>query len=58
MGIGLAGLAGVLAAPLQNASHLMGVDFLVDSFVVVVAGGMGSIAGSIVGGPRRLICSQ
>jgi branched-chain amino acid transport system permease protein len=50
MGIGLAGLAGVLAAPLQNVSHLMGVDFLVDCFVVVVVGGMGSIAGSIVGG--------
>lgn len=50
MGIGLAGLAGLLAAPLQNVSHLMGVDFLVDSFVVVVIGGMGSIAGSIVGG--------
>ena len=26
LGIGLAGLAGVLAAPLQNVSHLMGVD--------------------------------
>jgi len=50
MGIGLAGLAGVLAAPLQNVSHLMGVDFLVDCFVVVVVGGMGSIVGSIVGG--------
>jgi branched-chain amino acid transport system permease protein len=50
LGIGLAGLAGVLAAPLQNVSHLMGVDFLVDCFVVVVIGGMGSITGSIVGG--------
>lgn len=50
MGIGLAALAGVLAAPLQNVSHLMGVDLLVDCFVVVVVGGMGSIAGSIVGG--------
>ena len=50
LGIGLAGLAGVLAAPLQNVSHLMGVDILVDCFVVVVIGGMGSISGSIVGG--------
>ena len=50
LGIGLAGLAGVLAAPLQNVSHLMGVDVLVDCFVVVVIGGMGSISGSIVGG--------
>ena len=44
------GWLGTLAAPLQNVSHLMGVDFLVDCFVVVVIGGMGSISGSIVGG--------
>jgi len=50
LGIGLAGLAGVLAAPIQNVTHLMGMDFLVDCFVVVVIGGMGSIAGSIIGG--------
>jgi branched-chain amino acid transport system permease protein len=50
LGIGLAGLAGVLAAPIQNVTHLMGMDFLVDCFVVVVIGGMGSIAGSIMGG--------
>ncbi len=50
LGTGLAGLAGVLAAPIQNVRHLMGMDFLVDCFVVVVIGGMGSIAGSIVGG--------
>jgi branched-chain amino acid transport system permease protein len=49
-GVGLAGLAGVLAAPIQNVTHLMGMDFLVDCFVVVVIGGMGSIAGSIIGG--------
>jgi branched-chain amino acid transport system permease protein len=49
-GIGLAGLAGVLAAPIQNVTHLMGMDFLIDCFVVVVIGGMGSIAGSIIGG--------
>jgi branched-chain amino acid transport system permease protein len=50
LGIGLAGLAGVLAAPIQNVTHLMGMDFLIDCFVVVVIGGMGSIAGSIIGG--------
>jgi branched-chain amino acid transport system permease protein len=50
LGIGLAGLAGVLAAPIQNVTHLMGMDFLIDCFVVVVVGGMGSIAGSIIGG--------
>ena len=50
LGIGLAGLAGVLAAPIQNVTHTMGMNFLVDCFVVVVIGGMGSIAGSIIGG--------
>jgi len=50
LGIGLAGLAGVLAAPIQNVTPLMGIDFLIDCFVVVAIGGMGSIAGSIIGG--------
>jgi len=50
LGIGLAGLAGVLAAPIQKVTHLMGMDFLIDCFLVVVIGGMGSIAGSIIGG--------
>jgi branched-chain amino acid transport system permease protein len=50
MGIGLAGLAGVLAAPLQNVSHLMGVDFLVECFVVTVVGGMGSLKGAVASG--------
>lgn len=50
LGIGLAGLAGVLAAPIQNVRPLMGTDFLIDCFVVVAIGGMGSVAGSIIGG--------
>ncbi len=50
LGIGLAALAGVLAAPTQNVNPLMGMDFLVECFVVVVIGGMGSIIGSIIGG--------
>ena len=50
LGTGLAGLAGVLAAPIQTVRPLMGMDLLVDCFVVVVIGGMGSLAGSIIGG--------
>ena len=50
LGAGLAGLAGVLAAPIQNVRPLMGMDLLVDCFVVVVIGGMGSLGGSVVGG--------
>ena len=50
MGAALAGLAGVIAAPTQDVQPLMGTNFLVESFVVVIVGGMGSIGGSILAG--------
>lgn len=50
LGAALAGLAGVLAAPVQNVTPDMGASILVETFVVVIIGGMGSIAGSILGG--------
>lgn len=50
MGAGLAGLAGALAAPLQNIFPYMGMGILTETFVVVIIGGMGSIFGSILGG--------
>jgi branched-chain amino acid transport system permease protein len=49
-GVGLAGLAGVLAAPINQVRPLMGADFIIVVFAVVVIGGMGSIMGSIVTG--------
>ena len=49
-GVALAALAGVLAAPMQNVSALMGTNLIVVVFAVVVIGGMGSILGSIVTG--------
>jgi branched-chain amino acid transport system permease protein len=49
-GTALAGLAGVLAAPMRNVSPLMGQEMIAMTFAVVVIGGMGSIAGSIVTG--------
>jgi branched-chain amino acid transport system permease protein len=49
-GAALAGLAGVLAGPIQEVTPLMGNDILVQIFVVVVVGGLGSIAGSIIAG--------
>jgi branched-chain amino acid transport system permease protein len=49
-GVGLAALAGVLAAPMQNVSALMGTNLIVVVFAVVVIGGMGSIMGSIITG--------
>ena len=50
LGAALSGLAGVLSAPLQNVQPLMGMDILVETFVVVIIGGMGSIGGSILAG--------
>ena len=49
-GVGLAALAGVLAAPINQVRPLMGADFIIVVFAVVVIGGMGSIMGSIVTG--------
>ncbi len=49
-GAGLAGLAGVLAAPIIQVSPLMGSNLIIVVFAVVVIGGMGSILGSVVTG--------
>jgi len=49
-GVGLAGLAGVMAAPIYQVNPLMGADLIIVVFAVVVIGGMGSIMGSIVTG--------
>jgi branched-chain amino acid transport system permease protein len=49
-GVGLAGLAGVMAAPIYNVSPLMGADLIIVVFAVVVIGGMGSIMGAVVTG--------
>jgi branched-chain amino acid transport system permease protein len=49
-GVGLAALAGVLAAPIYNVSPQMGADLIIVVFAVVVIGGMGSIMGSVVTG--------
>jgi branched-chain amino acid transport system permease protein len=50
LGIGLAGLAGVLAAPMRGVYAEMGVEIIIDCFVVVVVGGMGSLMGAVVAG--------
>jgi branched-chain amino acid transport system permease protein len=49
-GVALAALAGVLAAPIYQVRPLMGADFIIVVFAVVVIGGMGSIMGSILTG--------
>jgi len=50
LGVGLAGLAGVLAAPIKGIHPFIGPEILGLAFVVVVIGGMGSFTGALVGG--------
>jgi branched-chain amino acid transport system permease protein len=49
-GVGLAALAGVMAAPIYQVSPQMGSNLIIVVFAVVVIGGMGSIGGSILTG--------
>jgi branched-chain amino acid transport system permease protein len=49
-GVGLAALAGVMAAPIYQVNPQMGANIIIVVFAVVVIGGMGSILGSIVTG--------
>jgi branched-chain amino acid transport system permease protein len=48
LGIGLAGLAGVLLAPIYSIHPAMGQEILTPAFVVVVIGGLGSFRGVIL----------
>jgi branched-chain amino acid transport system permease protein len=50
IGVALAGLAGVLAGPMRGVYAEMGVTMVIESFVVVVVGGMGSLVGAVVAG--------
>ena len=49
-GVALAGLAGVLLAPIYSVFPTMGRDFILIAFTVVIVGGMGSIWGAVVAG--------
>jgi len=49
LGCGLAALGGVLAVPLVTAYLGLGVSVVVEAFVIVIIGGMGSFVGSVVG---------
>ena len=48
IGCGLAALGGVLAAPLVTASLGMAANAIIDAFVIVIIGGMGSFLGSLI----------
>lgn len=47
LGAGLAGLAGVVLTQIASVNPSMGTGFVVDSFMVVVLGGAGSLAGTV-----------
>ncbi|TBN54780.1 urea ABC transporter permease subunit UrtB [Hansschlegelia quercus] len=48
LGSGLAGLAGLALCPIYNVNPQMGSNFIVDSFMVVVLGGVGTLAGTAI----------
>ena len=48
VGSGLAGLAGLALTPIYNVNPTMGTNFIVDSFLVVVLGGVGNLAGTLI----------
>ncbi len=47
VGSGLAGLAGLALSTIYNVNPTMGTNFIVDAFMVVVLGGVGSIWGTV-----------
>ena len=49
LGSGIAGVAGMALSQISNVSPNLGQNFIVDSFMVVVFGGVGSLWGTIVG---------
>lgn len=50
IGVGLAGMAGMLMTPLTQIHPLMGQSILLECFVVVVLGGLGNFRGAVFGG--------
>ena len=56
LGAGLAGFAGALASPVRSLVPGMGFSILIESFVVTVIGGMGSIGGALAGAILIGIC--
>lgn len=49
-GTALAGLAGCLIAPLGFVTPFTGSDYLIRAFIIVIIGGLGSIAGTVIAG--------
>ena len=50
LGSGIAGVAGVALSQLTNVGPNLGQAYIIDSFMVVVFGGVGNLWGTLVGG--------
>ena len=48
IGVGLAAFGGALAAPINKVFYLMGLDVMLFSFIVVIIGGLGNLAGTLI----------
>jgi urea transport system permease protein len=58
LGSGIAGVAGVALSQLTNVGPNLGQSFIIDSFMVVVFGGVGNLWGTLVGGLSMGVVSQ
>src|SRR3954468_2305318 len=58
LGSGIAGMAGVALSQIGNVSPNLGTGYLVDSFLVVVFGGVGNLMGTLVGAPSLGIVNK
>src|SRR5213082_3868423 len=50
LGSGIAGIAGVALSQIDNVSPNLGQSYIIDSFMVVVFGGVGNLWGTLIGG--------
>ena len=58
LGSGIAGVAGVALSQLTNVGPNLGQSYIIDSFLVVVFGGVGNLWGSLIGGMSMGIVNQ
>jgi urea transport system permease protein len=58
LGAGIAGVAGVALSQLTNVGPNLGQAYIIDSFMVVVFGGVGSLWGTLVGGMSMGVVNQ
>jgi urea transport system permease protein len=58
LGSGIAGIAGVALSQLTNVGPNLGQNYIIDSFLVVVFGGVGNLWGSLMGGMSMGVVNQ